>query len=92
MRWIFISQGLTAGGVGSALGVLIGGTACALLASFGLPLNAEEIYYISSIPVEIKAYDLMAILCVALGVSVLSTVYPAIYAAKIQPVEGIKGQ
>ena len=92
MRWIFISQGLTAGAVGSALGVLIGGTACALLASFGLPLNAEEIYYISSIPVEIQAYDLLAILFVALGVSALSTVYPAIYAAKIQPLEGIKGQ
>jgi lipoprotein-releasing system permease protein len=92
MRWIFISQGLTAGAVGSILGVFIGGTACALLATFGLPLNAEEVYYISSIPVEVRAYDLMAILLVALGVSALSTIYPAYYAAKIQPVEGIKGQ
>ncbi len=92
MRWIFISQGLTAGGVGSLLGVLIGGSACALLASFGLPLNAEEVYYISSIPVEVKAYDLIAILFVAISVSALSTIYPAIYAARIQPVEGIKGQ
>ena len=92
MRWVFISQGLTAGAVGSILGVFIGGTACALLASFGLPLNAEEVYYISSIPVEIRAYDLMAILIVALGVSALSTIYPAYYAAKIQPMEGIKGQ
>ena len=92
MRWIFISQGLTAGAIGSLLGVFIGGTACALLASFGLPLNAEEVYYISSIPVEVRAYDLMAILFVALGVSTLSTIYPAYYAAKIQPMEGIKGQ
>lgn len=92
MRWVFISQGLTAGAVGSMLGVFIGGTACALLATFGLPLNAEEVYYISSIPVEVRAYDLMAILLVALGVSALSTIYPAYYAAKIQPVEGIKGQ
>ena len=92
MKWIFISQGLTAGAVGSLLGVLIGGTACALLAHLGLPLNAEEVYYISSIPVEVRAYDVATILFVAIGVSALSTVYPAIYAARIQPVEGIKGQ
>ena len=92
MRWIFISQGLIAGAIGSGLGVLIGGGACTLLATFGLPLNAEEVYYISSIPVEVKLYDLLIILVVALGVSILSTVYPALYAARIQPVEGIKGQ
>lgn len=92
MKWIFVSQGLTAGAVGSLLGVLIGGTACALLAYLGLPLNAEEVYYISSIPVEVRAYDVGAILFVAIGVSALSTLYPAIYAAKIQPLEGIKGQ
>ena len=92
MRRVFVSQGLTAGIIGSALGVLIGGSACALLATFGLPLNAEEVYYISSIPVEVKPSDLLSIVFVALAVSLISTIYPARYAANIQPVEGVKGR
>ena len=92
MRRIFISQGLTAGVVGSLLGVLIGGGACALLAYFGLPLKVEEVYNIPSIPVQVRPSDLIAIVAVALGVSLVSTIYPAMYAAKIQPIEGVKGR
>jgi len=89
---IFMSQGLATGVLGSALGTAIGGGACLLIAVLGLPLNAEEIYYISSIPVEVKLFDVVAIVSVALGVSLASTVYPAYYASKIRPVEGLKGR
>lgn len=92
MRRIFISQGLTAGIVGTLLGVLIGGGACAILAYFGLPLKVEEVYNIPSIPVQVRPSDLIAIVAVALGVSLVSTIYPAMYAAKIQPIEGVKGR
>ena len=89
---IFMSQGLSTGVIGSALGVAIGGGGCAIIALLGLPLNAEEIYYISAIPVEVKLFDVVAIVSVALGVSLASTVYPAYYASKIRPVEGLKGR
>lgn len=92
IRRIFISQGLTAGVVGTLLGVLIGGGACAILAYFGLPLKVEEVYNIPSIPVQVRPSDLIAIVAVALGVSLVSTIYPAMYAAKIQPIEGVKGR
>ena len=92
MRRIFISQGLTAGIVGTLLGVLIGGGACAILGYFGLPLKVEEVYNIPSIPVQVRPSDLIAIVAVALGVSLVSTIYPAMYAAKIQPIEGVKGR
>ena len=89
---IFVYQGLTAGVIGSALGGLIGGGACLLISKMGLPLNAEEIYYISSIPVEVRLWDAVAIMSVALSVSLISTIYPAYYASKIKPVEGLKGR
>lgn len=89
---IFMAQGLTTGVLGSVLGTAIGGGSCLLIALLGLPLNAEEIYYISSIPVEVKLFDVVAIVSVAIGVSLASTVYPAYYASKIRPVEGLKGR
>ncbi len=89
---IFVTQGLAAGVLGSLFGCLIGGGACAILAAAGLPLNAEAVYYISSIPVEVRALDVLAIVSVALSVSLLSTVYPAYYASRVRPVEGLRGR
>lgn len=92
IRRIFISQGLTAGIIGSLLGALIGGGACALLAYFGLPLGVGEVYNIPSDLVQVNLLDLLAIVVVAIGVSLISTIYPALYAANIQPIEGVKGR
>ena len=92
MRRIFVSQGLTAGVVGSLLGTFIGGGACMLLSYFGLPLGAEQVYNISSIPIHVELTEVVLIVTVALGVSLVSTIYPAHYAAKIQPIEGVKGR
>ena len=89
---IFVTQGLAAGVLGSAFGCAVGGGACAILAAAGLPLNAEAIYYISSIPVEVRPLDVLAIVSVALSVSLLSTVYPAYYASRVRPVEGLRGR
>jgi lipoprotein-releasing system permease protein len=89
---IFVYQGLSAGIIGSILGVITGGSACWIVATMGLPLNTEEIYYISAIPVSVNVSDVLAIVSVALSVSLISTLYPAYYASKIKPLEGLKGR
>ena len=89
---IFVYQGFFTGLIGSYLGTMIGVGSCIAIRMMGLPLNAEEIYYINSIPVEVHALDVGLIVCVALSVSLLSTIYPAYFASKIQPVEGLKGR
>ena len=53
---IFMYQGLFTGLIGSFLGMLIGVGSCLAIRIMGLPLNAEEIYYITSIPVEVYPY------------------------------------
>ena len=88
---IFVYQGLSAGIIGSVLGTIVGGGACWIIATMGLPLNTEEIYYISSIPVRVNPSDVVAIVSVALSVSLISTLYPAYYASKTKPLEGLKG-
>ena len=85
---IFMSQGAFTGLLGALVGTTIGLSGAFSLANLGLPLN-PEVYYISAIPVDVRLTDVLAINAVALLVSLLSTVYPAIQAARLRPVEGL---
>lgn len=85
---IFMSQGAFAGLLGAALGTTIGLSGALSLGSLGLPLN-PDVYYISAIPVDVRLSDVLAINAVALLVSLLSTIYPALQAARLRPVEGL---
>jgi len=85
---IFMSQGAFAGLLGALLGTTIGLSGALSLGHLGLPLN-PDVYYISAIPVDVRLSDVLAINGVALLVSLLSTIYPAIQAARLRPVEGL---
>lgn len=85
---IFLTQGAYIGLIGSLLGALIGGGLSFGLEKLGLPLN-QEVYYISAVPVSIELVDVVIIIGVALLVSILSTVYPARLAARINTIEGL---
>ena len=88
---IFVAQGAFVGAVGSAVGATIGLSAGLALATMGLPLNTD-VYYISAIPVEIRVGDVAAVLVVAMLVSVISTIYPALYASRLRPLEGLNSE
>ncbi|MBU1430544.1 FtsX-like permease family protein, partial [Myxococcota bacterium] len=88
---IFMSQGAFTGALGSLLGAIIGLSGGLALSRFGLPLNTE-VYYISAIPIDVRVIDVLSIILVALLVSLLSTVYPALYASRLRPVEGLNKQ
>jgi lipoprotein-releasing system permease protein len=88
---IFMSQGAFTGAVGSVLGSTIGLASGLSLAKLGLPLN-QDVYYISAVPVDVRTTDVVAIIIVALLVSLASTVYPALYASRLRPVEGLNGE
>lgn len=85
---IFMSQGAFTGLLGALIGSTLGLSGAWALASMGLPLNTE-VYYIDAIPVDVRLTDVLAINGVALLVSLLSTVYPARYASRLRPVEGL---
>ncbi len=85
---IFLTQGACIGLIGALLGAVIGGGLSLGLQKLGLPLN-QEVYYISAVPVSIEGVDVLIIIGVALLVSILSTVYPARLAARINTIEGL---
>lgn len=98
IQWIFIIQGSLIGIVGTVLGVL-GGLALALnLAEivafvenlFNLKVLSPSVYYISDLPSEVRAGDVIYVACISFFLTVLATIYPARKAAKTQPAEALR--
>lgn len=87
---------------GAAIGVLgtIGGVSLGLLFTWnieairglierllGTTLFSPEVYYISSLPVAVNINDILMICGISLSLSLLATLYPAIKASRLNPVQ-----
>ena len=95
---IFVVQGTVIGLVGTVLGVL-GGIAlathtevlvAAIEGGFGFKFLNPDIYYISDLPSDLRAANIVVIALVAFVMSVLATLYPAWRAARTRPAEALR--
>jgi lipoprotein-releasing system permease protein len=86
---IFFAEGLYIGVVGLVLGISVGIGCCLSLARYGLPLPAE-VYYIEQMPVVMRASEICGVALAALALCCLATLYPALLASRIRPVEGLR--
>ena len=95
---VFMVQGTVIGVIGTVLG-LVGGVALTLNlerildgieALFNITLLPEDVYYITGLPTDMQANDVVLTLVVALVMSFLATLYPAWRAARTQPAEALR--
>lgn len=86
---IFIYQGVAIGAVGAAIGLIMGLTICFLLTEFGFPLNSE-VYYISTLPVDINRLEIFLVVACTILISFFATIYPSRKASRLSPVEGLR--
>ncbi|MES0872660.1 lipoprotein-releasing ABC transporter permease subunit [Sinimarinibacterium thermocellulolyticum] len=95
---IFMVQGSIIGIVGTLLGVA-GGIALALNVESLVPLLerlmgqqflSPDVYYISDLPSELKSSDVVRIATLSLALGLLSTLYPAWRAARVQPADALR--
>jgi lipoprotein-releasing system permease protein len=86
---IFMSEGLVIGGIGTVLGVMTGLVVCLSLRWFGLRLD-PEVYYLERLPVEVNATDYLLVALSAIFITILATIYPAMAASRLRPVDGIR--
>ncbi len=87
---IFVVKGLMIGLVGTMLGTSAGVALCTLLRRYAFIQLPADVYYISTLPVNLKPSDVLIIAGSALFICLTATLYPARQAAGIDPVEAIR--
>ena len=90
VRRIFLLQGLLIGVTGTILGLVAGYTLSWLGGHYRFIHLSAEVYSIDYLPFAARWTDGLIVACVALGVSLLATLYPSSSAAKILPAEALR--
>jgi lipoprotein-releasing system permease protein len=95
---VFMSQGLVIGWVGVSLGVILG-VIIALNAdpimgwlqnAFGFQLWDPDVYYVTSLPVDVQWPMVAGIALAAFLLTGLATIYPAFRASRVEPAEALR--
>jgi lipoprotein-releasing system permease protein len=89
IRRVFFAEGLYIAVLGLTVGVASGVLACKLIMRYGLPLPTD-VYYISQLPVVMRTGEIVTVALLALLLCCLATVYPAVVASRLRPVEGLR--
>ena len=90
VRNVFLTQGLVIGVVGTALGALLGLAVGSALGTYEFIKLNPEIYFIDHLPVASEAADVVSIVVASVTIAALATIYPAMQAARLYPIEAIR--
>jgi lipoprotein-releasing system permease protein len=90
IRRIFFAQGIVIGVVGTATGLLLGLAASVALDRYKLIALDPSVYFIDHLPVDTQTPDVALIVLASLAIAALATIYPAVQAARLYPVEAIR--
>ncbi|OED34330.1 hypothetical protein AB834_06875 [PVC group bacterium (ex Bugula neritina AB1)] len=87
---IFSIQGSLIGIAGTALGFLLGLGLCALLKDSSWINLPTDVYYVNKLPVKINFQDTFWMMGGAMLICFVSTLYPAFFASKLDPVKALR--
>jgi lipoprotein-releasing system permease protein len=95
---IFFMAGAAVGVIGTLAGFLLGIAFCANIETLrqglqsltGTPLFSPEVYFLSRLPAKVETREVVTVVAMALGLSLLATIYPAWRAARLDPVEALR--
>jgi len=97
---IFLLCGASVGVIGTLTGFLIGIVFCAnietirqaIQALSGTELFSAEVYFLTRLPAVVDPNEVMQVVAMGLGLSLLATIYPSWRAAKTDPVVALRNE
>jgi lipoprotein-releasing system permease protein len=88
---IFLAEGLQIGIAGGFLGLFAGLAWCFFIERVGIKLD-PDVYYIPALPVKIEPIQTALAVLIAVLVTFLASIYPALKASQVEPVDGLKSE
>jgi lipoprotein-releasing system permease protein len=86
---IFQVVGMTIGGIGTALGLTLGVILCNVVQRYGYPLD-PKVYLIDQLPIRVDPFEVALVGGITLVICFVATLYPALKASALHPVEGLR--
>lgn len=90
IKRIFVMEGLICGVIGTLAGSALGFLLCWVQLKYQIISLPPDVYIISSVPVLMSKLDFIFVGAVVILLCYLAAVYPARYAARLDPVESIR--
>jgi lipoprotein-releasing system permease protein len=95
---VFLITGASIGVVGTLVGFLLGTVVCWNIEDIrrflswltNTELFSPELYFLSQLPADMNVKETSAVVVMALGLSLLATLYPSWRAARLDPVEALR--
>lgn len=86
---VFLVIGVAIGSVGTLIGVAIGLATCFVVSKYGYHLD-PKVYLIDRLPIEVRGLEVMLVASITTVISLIATVFPAMSASSLTPVEGLR--
>ncbi|MFP4571513.1 MAG: lipoprotein-releasing ABC transporter permease subunit [Desulfobacterales bacterium] len=90
IRKIFVFKGLVIGGIGTIIGTTLGIAGCFVLEKYQFVDLPGDVYYFTTLPVQVQFLDIAMIVAAAMAICFLATLYPARKASRLNPVEALR--
>ncbi|MFO8113463.1 MAG: lipoprotein-releasing ABC transporter permease subunit [Desulfosalsimonadaceae bacterium] len=90
IRKIFVFKGMIIGVIGTCLGTVLGIGGSLLLKHYKFIELPGDVYYFTSLPVQLEIFDIATIVGAAMSICFLATLYPAHKASRLNPVEALR--
>ncbi|HEV8188817.1 MAG TPA: ABC transporter permease [Pyrinomonadaceae bacterium] len=87
---VFIIEGAVIGAIGAVTGVVLGFVLCVIGNHYKIVSLPADVYSISNVPLIPKPGEMILAALVAFVLSVLATIYPALAASRLRPVEALR--